>query len=118
MKAADLPEWTLSAHLDGQVMHFSLGDGHRLAWRSKGPAQLLALASAPLAAGALLGAELAHRLTLSPPRVLHVQYEPALDGIAWEQLEVGGLALAQHFALGRQVISAADSAPPPPAGLR
>ncbi len=106
----DLPQWTLSARLEGDALEFSLGDGRRLAWRSRRPADLLLRAEGPMPAAEFLGAELAERLARSAPRVLNVQFEEALDGIAWEALDLGSASLAGHFALGRQLVGGMESA--------
>ncbi len=106
-----LPHWILSARLEGEVLEFSLGDGRRLAWRSRRPADLLGVAHQPLPATNFLGADLAARLAQSPTRVLHVQYEAPLDEVAWEQLQLGTVCLGEHFALARQLITGAESTP-------
>ncbi|MEP6504708.1 MAG: AAA family ATPase, partial [Betaproteobacteria bacterium] len=106
-----LPQWTLGASLEGDVLEFSLGDGRRLAWRSRRPAGLLDQASGPMPAAALLGAELADHLARSAPRLLNIQFDEALDRIAWETLALGADTLAEHFALGRQLVSGMESAP-------
>ena len=76
MEILGLPQWTLSARLEGDGLEFSLGDGRRLAWRARRPARLLQHAQAPIPAAELLGAELAERLAGSAPRVLKVVNEP------------------------------------------
>jgi predicted ATPase/class 3 adenylate cyclase len=106
-----LPTWTLSARLEGEVLEFSLGDGRRLAWRSRRPAALLKLANLPMPAADFLGADLATQLAQSATRVLNVQCEANLDGVRWEHLMLGTLCLGEHFALSRQMITGTDSAP-------
>lgn len=111
MQAKEHPDWTLSARLESGVLEFVLGDGRRLAWRSRRPSGLLVAAMTPLPAAELLGSELAERLAKSPPRVLNIQYDESLDGIAWECLGLGNAVLAEHFALGRQLINGMESMP-------
>ena len=60
---------------------------------------------------------MAERLTRSAPRVLNLQFEEALDCLAWEALGLGTASLAEHFALGRQLISGTESVPTPNAAL-
>lgn len=110
-----LPQWTLSARVDGRALEFSLGDGRRLSWRASRPAELLEQRARPTTAADLLGAELAGRLAASAPRPLSILYasDAELDGVAWEQLGVGAARMAEHFAVGRQLQSDADLAPPP-----
>jgi len=106
-----LPHWTLSARVDADQLEFSLGDGRRLAWRSRQPAALLERARDSLPAAELLGTDLAERLAQSAPRTLNVQFEAALDAVAWESLLLGDTRLAQQFVLGRQLISATEPLP-------
>lgn len=113
MEILGLPHWTLGANLDNDAVEFSLGDGRRLVWRSRRAAAVLRPAVQPLSAEDLLGAKLAERLAGSAPRVLHVQFEAALDGVDWEAIGLGSTTLAAHFALGRQLVSDADPAPAP-----
>lgn len=54
---------------------------------------------------------MAERLAQSAPRVLNLQYEEALDGIAWEALGLGSGTMAEHFALGRQPVTGMEPAP-------
>lgn len=108
-----LPPWTLSARLEADILDFCLGDGRRLAWRSRRPAALLQQARHPLLAARLLGPELADRLAGSAPRALNIQVDEALDAVAWEELGLGSLRLAEHFIVARQLMGDAD--PPPPA---
>ncbi len=117
MELLGLPQWTLGASLDGDVLEFSLGDGRRLAWRSRRPADLLAQADRTMPAAALLGADLAERLARSAPRLLNIQFEDALDGVAWETLDLGAETLAERFAVSRQLVSGIESAPNEEAGL-
>ena len=102
--------WTLSARVDGRVLEFSLGDGRRLAWHARLPADLLRHAKTSLLASELLGVELAGRLSGSAPRPLSVLYadDGALDDIDWEHLNLGAMRLAEHFGVGRQLISDRD----------
>ena len=105
MKVVELPQWTLSARLEGAALQFILGDGRRVAWHSRRPAQLIALAVQPsMASSSLLGDELARRLAESAPRVLNIQLEERLDFIAWEQLSLGSSLLAQQFVVARQPV--------------
>jgi len=106
-----LPEWTLSASVDGGVVEFGLGDGRRLAWRTRRPLELLVQARRPLTAAALLGEKLAGHLALSAPRRLNIQFEERLDDVAWEALALGSETLAQRFATGRQLLSDTESLP-------
>jgi class 3 adenylate cyclase len=112
-----LPHWTLSARLEGDVLEFTLGDGRRLAWRSRRPAALLPRAGQPMPAAELLGADLAEPLARSAPRVLNVQADESLDGVAWETLGLVTGTMAEHFALGRQLVSASEAALAPVAAL-
>ena len=112
-----LPQWTLSASLDADLLEFRLGDGRRLAWRSRRPAELLALANGPMPASEFLGAELADHLARSAPRRLDIQFDESLDGVAWEALDLGTTTLAAHFALARQLVSGMESPPPAEAAL-
>ena len=105
MEILGLSPWTLSARLDGDVLEFSLGDGRRLAWRSRRPAGLLSKAKGRIPAAELIGPELAERLAGSAPRPLNIQFEENLDVIAWETLALGASTLAAHFAVGRQLVS-------------
>lgn len=111
METLGLPQWTLSARLEGDALEFSLGDGRRLSWHSRRSAQLIDRANRPMPAAELLGAELAERLAASAPRVLNVQFESALDFIAWEALQLGTVRMAEHFALGRQLLGGVESVP-------
>ncbi len=110
-----LSQWTLSARVDGRTLEFNLGDGRRLSWRASRPADLIDYPARLTTAGELFGAELAGRLASSPPRPLSILYgtEPGLDGIDWEHLDLGAARMAEHFALGRQLLSDADVALPP-----
>lgn len=96
--------WTLGARLDGDVLEFTLGDGRRLAWRSRRAAALLDHPASELTVAAVLGAELGQRLADSPPRVLHLQLDDALDGFDWELLGLGFSTLADHFDVGRALL--------------
>lgn len=111
MEILSLAPWTLGVRLDGEALEFNLGDGHRLAWRSVRAASLLDRANAPMAAADLLGAELAARLARSDPRVLNLQFEETLDGVAWETLGLGPTTLAGHFAVGRHVLAGTEQEP-------
>lgn len=111
MEILGLPQWTLNAHLEGDELEFSLGDGRRLAWRSRRPAAVLERAERPIPADELLGAELAEHLARSAPRALNVQFERPLDFIAWESLGLGSASMAERFALGRQLVGGMESAP-------
>lgn len=113
MEILGLPQWTLSARLEGDVLEFSLGDGRRLVWRSRRPSNLLDQATGAMPAADLLGADLADRLAQSAPRVLNVQFEEPLDGVAWEMLSLGAATMAEQFALGRQLVSGMEAAPIP-----
>ncbi len=115
MESLSLPQWTLSTRLDGGVLEFSLGNGRRLAWRARRPAELLQQATLPSLAEEFFGAELAGRLASSAPRPLSILYESdgVLDAIDWEQLGLGAATMAEHFALGRQLLSDTDVTPPP-----
>ncbi|MBI5279724.1 MAG: AAA family ATPase [Burkholderiales bacterium] len=117
MEVLSLVPWTLGARLEGESLEFNLGDGRRAAWRSVRPAALLRAARSPMAAADLLGEDLAGRLARSEPRVLNLQFEDALDAIAWEALGLGATTLAEHFAIGRQVLAATEHEPVPAAGL-
>jgi len=108
-----LPAWTLNARQEGDQLEFSLGDGRRLSWRSRRPAELALHAASQPSAEQLLGPELAARLASSPPRSLHIQYESALDALPWEALDLGDCTLAMRFALGRQLLSRRETPPPP-----
>ena len=111
METLELPPWTLSARLDNGTLEFCLGDGRRLAWRARQPSHLLLQAEQAIPIDRLLGPELAARLSGSAPRVLNLQLDKALDGIAWEALTLGAGCLAEHFAVARQLISDADLTP-------
>lgn len=113
MEILRLPQWTLSARLEGHVVEFSLGDGRRLSLRATRPADLLGPGNVPLTASELLGPELAECLARSAPRVLNIQFEEPLDRMAWESLGLGTGTLAEHFALGRQLIGGTDPVPLP-----
>lgn len=113
MEILRLPAWTLNARLERHGLEFSLGDGRRLSLRSSRPADLLARAGGPLAAADFLGAEIAECLARSAPRVLTVQFEEALDAVGWESLGLGTASLAEHFALGRQLVGGTDPVPLP-----
>lgn len=97
------------------MLEFSLGNGRRLEWRARRPAELLRQATLPSTAAEFLGAELAGRLASSAPRPLSILYEcnGELDAVDWEQLGLGTASMAEHFALGRQLLSDIDVAPPP-----
>lgn len=112
---AGLAPWTLSARREADAIDLCLGDGRRLAWRARRPLALLHDAAGPMPAARLLGAELADRLAGSPPRVLHLQLDEALDAVAWEAIGLSATRLAEHFVLARQPVVDAD--PPLPAGL-
>ena len=99
--------------MDADMLEFCLGDGRRLAWRSRQPAGLLREADQAIPATRLLGAAMADRLASSAPRALNIQFGPALDGIAWEALSLGATCLGEHFAVARQLISDAESMPAP-----
>lgn len=107
LESLSMSHWTLSARLDGAELEFSLGDGRRLAWRSRLPASLLQQAARPSTAAGVFGAELAARLAGSAPRPLSILYEGegVLDDTDWERLELGAASMAEHFALGRQLLS-------------
>src|SRR5262249_30384852 len=47
----------------------------------------------------------------------NLQFEENLDSIAWEMLGLGAGSMAEHFALGRQLVSGTDPAPAPRTGL-
>lgn len=113
MDILGLPQWTLSARLEGDVLDFSLGDGRRLVWRSTSPATLLDQAKAAMPAADLLGSDLANRLARSAPRVLNIQFEEPLDGVAWEMLTLGTASMAEQFALGRQLVTGTEPEPVP-----
>ena len=113
MEILGLPQWTLSARLEGDVLEFTLGDGRRLAWRSRSPASLLDHATGAMLASDLLGADLADRLARSAPRALNVQFEEPLDGVAWEMLSLGTASMAEQFALGRQLVTGMEPVPLP-----
>lgn len=115
MESLSLPQWTLSARLDGSVLEFSLSDGRRLAWRACRPAELLQQEMLPPTAEELFGAELAGRLVSSAPRPLNILYEctGVLDSVDWEHVSLGAASMAEHFALGRQLLSETDVAPAP-----
>jgi class 3 adenylate cyclase/tetratricopeptide (TPR) repeat protein len=117
LEVLSLAPWTLGARQDGELLEFSLGDGRRLAWRAARPAGLLEAARSPVAAADLLGADLAGRLAQSEPRVLNLQFEEALDAIAWEALGLGSSTLAAHFAIGRQILTGTGQEPVPSSGL-
>jgi len=111
MQVVGLRQWTLSARLEGDTLEFTLGDGRRLAWRSRRPADLIEAAKGPVAASSLLGEELAGHLARSTPRILNIQLEESLDDIAWEQLRLGATCMAEHFALARQPVSGTELMP-------
>lgn len=111
MRVVGLSQWTLSARLVDGALEFTLGDGRRLAWRARRPAQLAAAARMPISASDLLGEAMAGHLAGSSPRILNVQIDDALDTIAWEQLRLGDSCLAERFAMARQPISSAEAAP-------
>lgn len=111
MEILSLAPWTLGVRLDGEALEFHLGDGRRLAWRSVRAARLLDQARVPMAAADLLGADLAERLARSKPRVLNLQFEEALDGVAWEMLGLGATTLAEQFAVGRQILTGTEQEP-------
>ncbi len=106
-----LPQWTLNARLEGDVLEFSLGDGRRMVRRSRRPVELLDNGAQFMQAADLLGADLAEPLAQSAPRVLNVQFEARLDGFDWEMLGIGTARLAEQFALARQLVSSRE--PPP-----
>ena len=68
-------------------------------------------------AAELLGQELAQKLVQSAPRLLNIQFEGNLDDVAWEMLDLGASTLAEHFAVGRQWVSASEPALASAAGL-
>ena len=112
MDTLSLPPWTLSARLDAEVLEFCLGDGRRLAWRARCPADVLDRDGSALWASDLLSMSLAERLATSAPRALNVQFDVALDAIDWEGLKLpGGYCLAERFALGCQPVSNNEAAP-------
>ena len=115
MESLRLLQWTLFTRLEGGALEFSLGDGHRLAWRVRRPAQLVLQPPLPSSAELLFGAEFAGRLASSAPRPLGILYDAdgPLENVDWEQLDLGGARLAEHFSLGRQLQSESDTAPPP-----
>lgn len=115
MENLRLPQWTLSACVDGTSLELSLGDGRRMSWRAHRPARLLDSAGPPGAAAELIGDELADRLAGSAPRPLCILYDgdPRLDRVPWEQLGLGAEKMAEHFALGRQLLSDTDTGPVP-----
>lgn len=105
MDSPCLPLWTLSLRLDGDVLECSLGDGRRLACRANRPASVLE-GCAPQSLAQVIGDDLAHRLARSDPRPLIVLYDGhgPLDPVDWENLTLGSLRLAQHFAFARQLV--------------
>lgn len=105
MEILGLPQWTLSARLEGDVLEFSLGDGRRLVRRSRRSAELFDKPKEPMQAADLLGADLAEQLAQSAPRVLNIQFEPQLDGFDWEMLGLGTASIAEQFALARQLVN-------------
>lgn len=117
MEILSLAPWTLGARLEGDALEFSLGDGRRLAWRSSRPAGLAGKAKVPMGAADLLGEDLAERLARSVPRVLNLQFDEALDGIAWESLALGATTLSEHFVVGRQVLTGMEHEPVAPGAL-
>ncbi len=104
---------------DAGGLDFSVGDGRRLDWRAHSSVQLLERATRPITAAELFGAELAGRLANSAPRPLSILYEcdTLFDAVDWEQLGLDAAVMAEHFALGRQLLSEKDMAPPPAATL-
>lgn len=117
MEILSLLPWTLSARLDDDVLEFCLGDGRRLSWRARQPAELLHQAIRGIPAARLLGTELAARLAGSAPRALNLQLDEALDAIEWEALSLGTACLGEHFAVARQLMSDAEPTPVPEAPL-
>lgn len=103
-----LTQWTLGARSANGRLTFSLGDGRRLAWQSKSPAEWSPGAEVPTTAGSFLGEALAGQLAGATPRVLNIQYDAPLDAIPWESLDLGSARLAEHFVLARQLISDAE----------
>ena len=112
METLNQPAWTLSVQLSADVLEFGLGDGRRFAVRSRLPAAQLQAAATELSADTLLGAELAARLTESPPRVLNIQLDARLDAIHWESLRLGPHRLGQYFIVTRQLMSETESVSP------
>lgn len=96
------------------MLEFSLSDGRRLAWRASRKADLLRQKALPPTVEELFGAELAARLVSSAPRPLSILYEceEVLDCVDWEHVSLGAASLAEHFAVGRQLLSDTDVPPP------
>ena len=117
MESQQLHQWTLAVHAEAAALECHLSDGRRLDWRVQRPVRPGHLSPAPATAAALLGAELADRLASSAPRFLAVLYASTgpLDAVDWEHLDLGGFRLAEHFCMGRQLLSDADT--PSPAGV-
>ena len=119
VESRSLPQWTLSARLDGGLLEFTLGDGRRLSWRARRPAELLASVVRPSTAAELLGDELVARLAGSAPRALSILYDSTgpFDSVDWEHLGLGARRLCEHFDLGRQFLSDTELAVPQVAAL-
>lgn len=105
MQSPRLPLWTLTLRLNGDVLACGLSDGRRLAWWANRPSLVLK-GPPPCAVADVVGDELARWLANSEPRPLNVLYDghELIDRIDWESLSLGRLRLAEHFALGRQIL--------------
>lgn len=120
MERLTLPQWVLNARLDGNAVHFVLGDGRRLAWHAQRPMACLSPLQPPVTVDEVVGPDLAARLCASAPRPLSVIHgvEESFDLLDWESLSLGQSSLGAHFALARQIASEADARPlqPPTPG--
>jgi len=105
-----LQHWTLRARVDGRALELSLGDGRRMAWHARHTAAPLRRPTESSTVSELFGAELAGLLSGSGRRSLSVLYDidSPLDDVDWEHLQLGGMSLAEHFRLSRQLVSAAE----------
>ena len=115
LESLRLPQWSLTLRLEGDTLAVTLGDGKRLAISSRQPAAAAQLAQTSAAGAGVLGDEIADRLARSAPRPLSILYEAGtLDAIDWEHLELAGTALAEQFAVGRQLLTDSDVVAPAP----
>ena len=117
MEILEQPPWALSVRLVDDNFEFSLGDGRRLASLVRQPADHLYKTERPTAAAQVLGKELAARLAVSAPRALNLQLDEKLEDFDWESLVLGGVCLAEHFAVARQLMSDAGPTPAPDRSL-
>ena len=99
--------------LEDDTLFATLGDGRRLAIATRQPAAALTTADGSVSAARALGAELAERLARSAPRPLSLLYRAGvLDDIDWEHIDLASTALAEQFALGRQLLTDSEIATP------